>query len=205
MMNLGIAAVVLAAGRSQRMGRPKMTLPWGETTVIGQVVQTLAQGGVEDIVVVTGGAQDEVEQALAALPPEVPRRSVLNRDHAQTEMAHSLAVGLSALRPEASAALVALGDQPQIEAETVQALVEAYRQTGKALIVPSYRMRRGHPWLLGRPLWAAVAALPDGATLRDLLNAHAAEIHYLPLDAPTVLLDLDTPADYQRHKPADPD
>jgi molybdenum cofactor cytidylyltransferase len=204
-MNLGIAAVVLAAGRSQRMGRPKMTLPWGQTTVIGQVVQTLAQGGVEDIVVVTGGAQEEVEQALAELPPEVPRRSAFNRAHAQTEMARSLAVGLSALHPEASAALVVLGDQPQIETGTVQAVVEAYRQTGSDLIVPSYRMRRGHPWLLGRALWPAVAALPDGATLRDLLNAHASQIHYLTLDTPTVLLDLDTPSDYQRHKPADPD
>jgi molybdenum cofactor cytidylyltransferase len=63
-----IAAIVLAAGRSKRMGMPKMTLPWGETTVISQVVSILAQSGIEQIVVVTGGASQDVEAALCGLP-----------------------------------------------------------------------------------------------------------------------------------------
>jgi molybdenum cofactor cytidylyltransferase len=196
-----IAAIVLAAGKSQRMGQPKMTLPWGETTVIGQVTRTLLQGGVNEIVVVTGGAAAEVEQALAKLPPGLPVRLAFNPDYAQAEMPRSLAVGLQALRPETEAVLVALGDQPQIEAQVVEMLVAAYDETGEGLIIPSYQMRRGHPWLLGRALWPAVLALPLGATLRDLLNAHAGQIRYLTVETPSVLMDLDTPEDYLRYKP----
>ena len=87
-----IGAVVLAAGRSQRMGRPKMILPWGETTVIGQVANVLLAVGVDDVLVVTGGAQNEVEGALTGMPV----RTVFNPEFANGEMMHTLQVGLAA-------------------------------------------------------------------------------------------------------------
>ena len=65
---VAVAAVVLAAGQSRRMGRPKLVLPWGDTTVIGRVVQALLEAGLNEIVVVTGGARRQVEAALAGLP-----------------------------------------------------------------------------------------------------------------------------------------
>ena len=76
MMRVG--AVVLAAGRSRRMGRPKMILPWGETTVIGQVVNVLLAAGVDDLLVVTGGAREDVESALV----DMPVRTIFNPDFA---------------------------------------------------------------------------------------------------------------------------
>ncbi len=117
-----IGAVVLAAGRSQRMGRPKMILPWGETTVIGQVAKVLLAVGVDDVLVVTGGARDEVEGALTG----VPVRTVFNPGFANGEMIQTLQVGLVALDRDVDAALVVLGDQPQIEQPVVRSVVTAY-------------------------------------------------------------------------------
>jgi molybdenum cofactor cytidylyltransferase len=188
-----IAAIVLAAGLSRRMGVPKMVLPWKNTTVIGQVVDVLAEAGIDEIVVVTGGAHEQVEAVLKGSPVEL----VFNPRYAEDEMAFSVQVGLSALPDKVEATLVALGDQPQIECTVVQAILAAYRQSRAAVIVPSYKMRRGHPWLIVRSLWPDVQILPPGQTLRDYLNAQAEKINYLQVDSPSILQDLDTPEDYQ--------
>jgi molybdenum cofactor cytidylyltransferase len=188
-----ISAVVLAAGQSKRMGRPKMTLPWGEKTVIGQVVSILLKSGLEQIVVVTGGASQEVEAALRGLPVSL----VHNPRYAEEEMAASLQVGLLHLKPvNVEAALIALGDQPLLEVDVVRAVLNEYMISRAPLVAPSYQMRRGHPWILDRSLWPAVLALRPGETIRSLMQAYREEIHYVLVDTPSILQDLDTPEDY---------
>ena len=194
-----IGAVVLAAGRSQRMGRPKMSLPWGDSTVIGQVVSVLLAAGAEDIVVVTGGDRESVDVALRDFPVE----KVFNPDFANGEMLLTLQHGLNRLKCETDAALVVLGDQPQIEVGIVQIVIAAYQEEGHALVVPSHRMRRGHPWLVARPMWQTILDLQPPATMRRFLANYAADIHYLNVDTPSILLDLDTPQDYDRYKPGE--
>jgi molybdenum cofactor cytidylyltransferase len=179
------------------MGRPKMSLSWGGTTVIGQVVRTLSEAGLGEIVVVTGGAREEIEAALKGQEA----RLAFNPDYAEGEMARSLQVGLSALSEAAQAALVALGDQPQIETGIVQAVLNLFLENKADLVVPSYHMRRGHPWIVARSLWPEVLALKPPQTLRDFLNAKAGQIRYLPVDSPSVLMDLDTPEDYRKYSP----
>lgn len=192
-----ISAVVLAAGQSRRMGRPKMSLAWGESTVIGRVTSVLLSAGVDEVIVVTGGGSREVEEALKGSAARI----VYNPDFAVAEMTRSLQTGLAACSPQSAAALVALGDQPQIEAGIVRAILAEFRNTPAALVVPSYRMRRGHPWVAARALWPELLALPSERTLRDFLNEKAAEIHYLTVDSPSVLMDLDTPEDYRKYHP----
>ena len=192
-----ISAVILAAGKAQRMGQPKMALSWGSTTVIGQVVRTLIEAGVPDILVVTGGYRQEVETALQGLPV----RMAYNSRYEEGEMVSSLQIGLVNLPESAEAALVVLGDQPKIQLSVIAALVDLYRSGQPDLVVPSYQMRRGHPWLIARRLWDEVLAWTPERTLRDLLQTHADEIVYLPVDTPSVLMDLDTPADYERERP----
>jgi molybdenum cofactor cytidylyltransferase len=194
---LKITAVVLAAGHSRRMGAPKLALPWGETNVIGQVLGVLSQSGIQDIVVVTGGAYHEVQHALRGLPV----RLVYNPDHEQGEMLASFKVGLAALGNDPDAALVVLGDQPQIQEQVVDKLLQAYVDTGAPLVIPSYQMRRGHPWLLDRSLWADALAIQEPTTLRDFLRDHQDSIHYVVVDTDTILQDLDTPADYDAYRP----
>ena len=195
-----ITAVILAAGLSRRMGSPKMLLPWGGTSVLGQTASVYAEAGVTEIVVVTGGAQQAVEAECRRLAATYPLRWVNNPDYERGEMISSLQCGLAFLKPEIEAALVGLGDQPQLSLAAVQMVVSTWVSTDKPLIVPSPKLRRGHPWLLRRELWGSLLALPPADTLRDFLNSHASEIVYVDTDE-TVLKDLDTPADYQREKP----
>lgn len=192
-----IGAVVLAAGLSQRMGRPKMILPWGDTTVIGQVVNVLLAAEVDEIVVVTGGAQKEVEATLQGFPV----RTIFNPDYANGEMAQSLRVGLEAFPARVAAALVALGDQPQVDKDVVELVIDTFKQSKRPLVVPSYRNRRGHPWLLARSLWSVIRQMKSPLTLRDFLHNQGSQIRYVEVDTPAILKDLDTPMDYQRSRP----
>lgn len=196
-----IGAIVLGAGRSQRMGRPKLTLPWEKTTVIGQVVEVLCVADVAEIVVVTGGARSEVEVALRHTPA-VP---VFNPSFSDGEMSRSLQVGLKTLSKSLEATLVVLGDQPQIELDVVRAVIAAFRQSKPVLVVPSYQKRRGHPWLVKRSLWRELFGLEAPNTLRDFLNQHLADTQFLNVDTPSILQDLDTPHDYQRYRSAQVD
>lgn len=192
-----ISAIILAAGLSKRMGQPKMVLPWGEATVIENVIVTFMKADVEDILVVTGGAQDHVE----ALLDRHPVRKVRNEDYASGEMLSSLQCGLSTIPDRAQAVLIGLGDQPQVQEGTIRLICNAYQTDNSLLIVPSFRMKRGHPWLVARSLWQTILDLRPPETLRDFLNAHATQIQYVNVDTSTILADLDTPEDYQNSRP----
>ena len=197
-MSKEVVAIVLAAGASRRMGTPKMVLPWGNRTVIGQVVSVLEEAGLDQILVVTGGAEPEVRQALQ--PHRV--HLVKNERFMAGDMLSSVQTGLTAaLDGSAQAALIVLGDQPQIQAEVVKALLLRWQTDRPAIIIPSTQMRRGHPWLLVRSLWQEVLDLPLTQSLRDLLRRRNDRIDYLPVETDSILQDLDTPEDYERQKP----
>lgn len=192
-----ISAIVLAAGLSTRMGQPKMLLPWKGTTILGQVVSTLRDAGVREIIVVTGANRESIENLL----PEKTVRFEYNPDYANGEMLVSVKVGLKGLDQKSRAALIVLGDQPQIQQHVIEQLVEAYRVNSSKIIVPSYKMRRGHPWLVDRALWPRILALRAPLTLRDFLEEQSELIEYLTVENGSVLSDLDTPQDYLQEKP----
>lgn len=196
-MSASIGAVVLAAGQSRRMGQPKLVLPWGDRTVIEQVVITLQAAGVAQIVVVTGGAADRVTAALDGYAV----RLVHNPDYAASEMLDSLRIGMAALSVDTEALLIMPGDQPLLDAPAVRAVITAYERQQASLVVPSRNNRRGHPWLVARALWPAILTLRDGQTLRDFLSAHEGEILYVLVESPGVLQDIDTPEDYAAQHP----
>ena len=199
-MTNAVAVVILAAGLSRRMGTPKMLLPWGGKTVLGQVISTFARAGVQEIVVVTGGARQAVEAELARWSPDLPIQSVYNPDYESGEMLSSIQCGLASLGSLVGSALIGLGDQPQLSLSAVQEVIKAHTDAVDSIIVPSFNMRRGHPWLVGREYWGELLALKPPLTTRDFLNKHASIIRYVPTDI-TVLKDLDTPEQYQQEKP----
>jgi len=196
-----IAAIVLAAGQSRRMGCPKLTLPWGKTSVLGQVIITLATAGINDIVIVTGAVLEQITNLVDLYVKKYPVRTIHNDGYAKGEMLSSLQIGLSAMKPETLATLVVLGDQPQIMVSIVRQIISTYLETGAPLIIPSYQMRRGHPWLVARTQWDSLLDLTSEQTPHDFLTAHAADIHYLPVETSTILQDIDTPAEYEQQKP----
>jgi len=192
-----ISAIILAAGQSKRMGQPKMLLPWGKSTVIEHVISTFLDAGIEDITVVTGGAREQVERAIS----QYPVRSIHNTDYQAGEMLSSIQRGLSVMTPQAQATLVGLGDQPQVQKNSVRLICEEYQASQSRLIVPSFQMRRGHPWLVARSLWNEILVLKPPESPRDFLTRHADAIHYVNVETQSILADLDTPEDYQRSHP----
>lgn len=192
-----IGAVVLAAGLSQRMGKPKMILPWGNTSVIGQVVNILMNSDLDEIVVVTGATDSLVREALK----NDPVRFTFNPNYSNGEMLLSLKIGMQELSPAIKAAMIVLGDQPQIETRVVRGLIKTYLEKDKKIIIPSYNLHRGHPWLVDRELWGQILELNAPMTLRDFLNQNNTLVYHYVVDNECILVDLDTPEEYERQKP----
>jgi molybdenum cofactor cytidylyltransferase len=113
-------------------------------------------------------------------------------------MLSSIQCGLAALDSGMQAALVVLGDQPQLQAGVVRQLIEAYQTGTGRLIMPSFQMRRGHPIVIDRTYWPEILALDGDKTLRDVTNAHASAIQYIIVETDSVLRDMDTPEEYQQ-------
>jgi len=196
-----ISAIVPAAGLSTRMGGPlpKPLLPWGRWTIIEQVVSTLLLAGVAEVVVITGHQHAAIEAALQ----QSPARCLYNPQFASAEMLSSLQVGLRALPDACQGALIALADQPQIEPAVVQAVLAAFHASqAQQIVIPSYQMRRGHPICLPRWLWPTILALPPEASLRAAIHPHSAAIRHVMVETPSILADLDTPAQYTAQRPA---
>ncbi len=188
---MNISAVILAAGKSIRMGQQKMLMPWGNTTVLGKVIETLQAAEVKNITLVTNSTT-----ALQITNYKLP--ITLNDGG---EMLVSIQLGLQAQKPSAEATLICLGDQPQVEERSVRSVCDAFRQNRSRIVVPSYQMRRGHPWLVTRELWDEVLQMRAPESMRDFLNAHKNDILYVEYDSPSILQDIDNPADYLKYKP----
>jgi molybdenum cofactor cytidylyltransferase len=196
-----IAAIILAAGLSTRMGHPKLILPWKDTTILGAVVSTLAAAGIPDIIIVTQISQDQLDEHIKQLSIKYPARIVHNESFEREDMLTSIQYGLKAIRPPYTAALIVLADQPQIQENTVRRIISAHHQTDAHIVIPSYLMRRGHPWLISQPLWSWFIQLQQPHTPRDFLDQHRADINYVIVDNDSILQDIDTPEDYQAFKP----
>jgi molybdenum cofactor cytidylyltransferase len=193
-----ITALILAAGVSRRMGQPKLALPWGDITVLGQVIHTIRDAGVDDFLVVIGGGGEAVESVCRTERV----RAVIPGALAADSMLGSLQAGLLEVPPSAGAALIALGDQPQIEKATTRMIAQCYySSSGASIIVPSYGMRRGHPWLVSRAFWQELLELKPPETAREFLARHALDIRYVEVNTPSILQDLDSPEDYLKSKP----
>jgi molybdenum cofactor cytidylyltransferase len=199
-MGNNITSILLAAGLSRRMGQPKMLLPWNGTTVLGQVVSTFAAAGMEEILVITGGEREIIEGLVSQLALLYPVRAVFNPAHAEGGMLSSIKAGLSVLNSQYSAALIGLGDQPQVRENNVRSICATFVQTRRPLVVPSFQNRRGHPWLARRTIWSEILALPNSTTMRHFFSTHSGQVEYVAADE-SILQDLDTPEEYARQRP----
>ncbi|HEX6384622.1 MAG TPA: selenium cofactor biosynthesis protein YqeC [Anaerolineae bacterium] len=194
-----VTAVVLAAGESRRMGKQtKQLLPWGETTVLGQTLHNLKQTMIHDILVVSGHEAKAVEAIATAENVDAIR----NTQYASGEMLSSLQTAIRHLPPNRAAVLVVLADQPMVEPETMERLLEAYWQGQGELIAPIHDGRRGNPVLIGRAYFDELLALPPGAAPRDVLKKHRDELCLVSVESDSVLRDLDRPEEYERWRPS---
>jgi molybdenum cofactor cytidylyltransferase len=188
-----IAAIVLAAGGSVRMGRPKQLLPIACQPMVRRVVEAVCSAGFDQVVVVTGAHADEVAEALQDLPVELVTNKAWTKG-----MSASLRRGLLALRPGIQAALIALADQPALTSQVVSDLVDRYRTTRAPIVAPTYEGRRGNPVIFDRSLFAELLMVEGDKGGRALLDRYASQVEKVELDDPAALFDVDTFEDYER-------
>jgi CTP:molybdopterin cytidylyltransferase MocA len=187
-----IAAILLAAGRSRRMGAFKPLLPFGGRSVVEACVANLHEAGVIEVVIVVGQRGASVRAALKGLPDV---RFAVNEESG-SEMGVSLARGVEALSEDTGAVFIALVDQPAVPPETVRSLIKARRRTGARLVVPEWRGRGGHPVLVATEFRAELLNLSPEKGLRALFDTHRADVLRVPVDSPFVVRDMDTWEDY---------
>jgi molybdenum cofactor cytidylyltransferase len=188
-----IGAVVLAAGESKRMGVPKLLLPYRGATIIEAVLDAVTASGADATLVVLGANRTAIRKRIRRFPVSVAVNARFREG-----MLSSIQTGISALPRRCRAALVVLGDQPDLPPSVIDALINAWNEGRKGIVVPVFGGRRGHPLLLDLKHRREIDSLTPETGLRGLLAAHPEDI--LEVDVPdgAVLADIDTPDDYRK-------
>ncbi|MCU1267346.1 MAG: hypothetical protein JWM21_3664 [Acidobacteria bacterium] len=191
-MNNAVAAIVLAAGQSKRMGAFKPLLPFGNHTVIESCINYLVGGGVQTIVVVLGHQAEEIKARLRDLPILFALNS--NPD---SEMSESIACGVHALPLDTPATFIAPVDYPAIPPDVVVDLIGQYQAGPAKLLLPEYLGRGGHPVLIDLCFRAQLLTLDSRRGLRALFDSHREQVGRIPVNSPFVARDIDTWDDYR--------
>jgi 4-nitrophenyl phosphatase len=188
-----VAAVVLAAGASTRLGQPKQLLDWGGVPLLARVTDVALSAGLTPVIVVLGSQAEAVRTALEGRPVQV----VMNWRW-QQGMSTSVQVGLAMLPPETEATVFLQCDQPLITADLLRALVARFEQTHAPIVHPTYADQRGTPALFARRLFPELATITGDEGGRGLIIRHARDVATVEITDPRILADIDTPADYER-------
>ena len=192
-----IPAIVLAAGRSSRMGRAKATLPAGDGhTFLTRIVRTFLDADVDDVIVVVGHDADAIAASFSE--SGLPARFVVNRDYDRGQLS-SLLAGLDVIdRPGVTAVLVTLVDVPLVSPATVRAVIDSYRRTRAPIVRPTSGDRHGHPLLIDRSIFGALRAADPSTGAKPIVRAHATAAGDIVIDDEGAFTDIDTEEDYRR-------
>ena len=191
-----IAAVVLSAGESSRMGRPKALLPIDGQTFIERIVGALRRGGLERIVVVLGFDAAELRKKIAHLPVEI----VVNPEYQRGQLS-SLQSALRHLAgaPNCDGIMVHLVDHPYIDAKLVEVMLRRFSETKSLIVVPRHQGKRGHPVIFSHALFAELLNAPMDEGAKAVVNAHRDETLEIDTEDVGITLDIDTPELYRQH------
>jgi molybdenum cofactor cytidylyltransferase len=188
-----VAGLVMAAGRSSRMGANKLLMDDNGTPIVARVVEQALTAGLAEVIVVTGHQEPEVRAALARHKV----RFVSCPDYAEG-MSASLRCGLKALPADIDAALVLLGDMPRVGTPLLRRMIAAFNPTeGRAIIVPSFHGKRGNPVLWDRRFFGEMMELAGDVGARHLIGEHAELVTEIEAEDAGIFLDIDTPEAYR--------
>ncbi len=185
-----VAAIVLAAGRSQRMGAFKPLLPFGDTTVVDSCLQNLRDGGVETVIVVVGHRADELRNHL-----KDSRVVFAVNPDPESEMSASIASGVRELPSETQAVLITPVDHPAVPSKVVSQLIGEW-ENGHSLVKPTWQERGGHPVLVDLRFKDELLRLDSNLGLKALFDTHRDQVKRLPVDSNYIARDMDTWEDY---------
>ena len=184
-------AIILAAGSSIRMGSQKLLLPYHDSSMIETVIDNVLGSRIDKVMVVLGSDSDEITRTIGQKPVEIcinpqPEKGMLS----------SVLCGFKAIPEEATAALVYLGDQPNIPPVITNKILEAYNEDLHGIVIPVYNHRRGHPLLVDLKYRRDIYKLDLEQGLRSLMHLFPEDVLEVEVDEPGILVDIDTREDY---------
>ena len=185
-----VTGVVLAAGRSRRLGQPKQILPYRDSTVLGETLRMARRCGFDQLIVTLGGSAEEVRREVSLDGAE----AVVVDDPA-SGCAASLRVAVERVDPASAGIVLLLGDQPGVTEVTVRRLIEA--GAGESMAVCRYDDGVGHPFWLARGVFGELTGLHGDKGVWKLIDSGRFDVLEVPVDGP-VPLDVDTWDDYER-------
>ncbi|MBW2060304.1 MAG: molybdenum cofactor cytidylyltransferase [Deltaproteobacteria bacterium] len=190
-----ISGVILAAGRSTRMGQVKQLLHFRGQTILGRIVENAFKSSLQEIIVVLGHAAQQIQQTV-----DLHRVKVVVNEHYDLGQSTSIKAGLAEVSDQSAGVMFILGDQPLIEVKVIDALIEGYRQDRAWLVIPTWRGRRGNPVLIARSLFPRLNTLIGDPGARVLFEEYAKQIKEIEVENDSIHFDLDTWHDYTELK-----
>ena len=188
-----VNAIVLAAGKSIRMGQQKLLMPFEGRSMVATVVGKIADSVSSRTIVVTGSDRGKIEEELETYP-----LLFVNNERYEEGMLTSVQAGVAATGPETDGYLILLGDQPMVSEAVINRLISVFRKGGKGLLIPVFNGKRGHPVLIGSKYRNEIEILNPDIGLRELFLNHPDDIQEIEVESEGVLKDIDTPGDYER-------
>jgi molybdenum cofactor cytidylyltransferase len=192
-----IPAIVLAAGKSTRMGSPKAMLALGEgETFLSRIIRTFHDAQVKEVIVVVGHQAEAIRTSLSTTG--VTARFVDNPDYESGQFS-SLVAGLDAVdRPDVSAVLLTLVDVPLVTAATIATVLDHFRRTHAPIVRPTRGTEHGHPVLIARSLFAELRQADPLSGAKPVVRAHASAAGDIAIEDAGAFLDIDTVDEYRR-------
>jgi molybdenum cofactor cytidylyltransferase len=188
-----ISAVVLAAGMSTRLGRPKQLLSIGDQTMIEVVIDKLLEAEIEEIVVVVGYHADRIKELLIERDIQI----IYNPDY-KLGQSTSLIKAIEALNEKCMGILCMLGDQPLIKLSTLNSLITEFKEGENLIVFPKYNDQRGNPVIFSTELKSEMLKVSGDQGARSLLIKYKDQSKAIEVDDQGVIFDIDTESDYQR-------
>ena len=186
-----ISAILLAAGESNRMGQLKQLMPFGQSTIVERTINNLLNSAVSETIVVLGYREEDVRKTIAGKPIKI----TINPDY-QQGMSTSIIAGLKQVDKGARAVLIALGDQPFVNSQTINSLVEAFIANSRGIIIPVYQGRRGNPVIFAIKYKGELLNLKGDTGGREIIKRHPDDVLEAAVNCEGVLLDIDTMENY---------
>ena len=191
-----IVAVILSAGESSRMGRPKALLPIDGQTFIEKIVGALKQTRIGKVIVILGHNPIEMRRGIEHLPVEI----LVNPDYKLGQLSSlQVAVRHFETGSDCDGMLVHLVDHPYIDAKLVDSMIERFYASGKLIVVPRYGAKRGHPVIFSRTLFDELLTAPMDQGAKAVVNAHRNDTLEIDTEDSGVTIDIDTPELYRQH------
>ena len=194
-----IDAIVLAAGESKRMGKPKPLLRFSDRTFLEQIVSVLRLSDADRITVVLGAEAETIERSVDLSGTNV----VINEDYAKGQLS-SLIAAIEQTPQDTDAILVCLVDAPFITKEVVNSIINKFRETDSPIIVPVFNEERGHPTLFSKSLFDELLSAPEDQGARAVIYSNKERVLEVETSENGILIGIDTPDEYRRYFGADP-